>query len=86
MEKVKVEWGDIFYSNEMYREFGIDSLVDAMLAEESELKPFFDSRNIEDDYKFREYVDLYGKLNGLEKYAVLSAHGSSNGEWTYYLD
>jgi len=35
--------------------------------------------------KFKDYIELYGRLNGLEKIAIFALHGSSDGrEWIYF--
>jgi hypothetical protein len=33
--------------------------------------------------KIREYTQLYGKLRGLERDAILDAYGNGDGEWVY---
>jgi hypothetical protein len=33
---------------------------------------------------FKKYIDLYGNINNLDKYAMLSGHGYYNKDWFYY--
>ncbi|MBI4983599.1 hypothetical protein HZC32_03060 [Candidatus Woesearchaeota archaeon] len=34
--------------------------------------------------EYREYIDLYGKIHGLDRYALLAADGDTNGKWVYF--
>ena len=69
-----------------------DFYVDAqILREDSEgvsVRNFFEYWTrflFKDTPKFKEYLDNYGNINGLNKYALLCIHGASNNGW-FYID
>lgn len=64
-----------------------DNVRDWLIENSSDAQNFFDGRLrllFDSQPKYKEFVDLYGKLNQLERYALLVAHGDSNGKWKYY--
>ncbi|MBU1111732.1 MAG: hypothetical protein ABIG93_04530 [archaeon] len=77
MKKFEFEQGDMYISEERLIE-GLD--VDGIESHlEKRLDELFYSRPL-----FREYIDLYGRLNNLPKMALLEAHGDTNGDWVFY--
>jgi hypothetical protein len=89
MKKVDFPDGDLYVSsqkyNELYSDCGFNNLNDKRFEGYLEgfwfdaLERIFRSRN-----SFKEYIQIYGNLNGLDRIAVLSAHGcEKNGKWVY---
>lgn len=91
MRKHKIEQGDYFVSDDFLR-----TLKEEMQLVEETPKKELNSQeicqifaeaalsSISEDLAIREYQKLYGKLIGLEKIAILNAHGDvSEGNWVY---
>ncbi|MBT3405966.1 hypothetical protein HN419_02245 [Candidatus Woesearchaeota archaeon] len=57
----------------------LESIADAQTFLDEKLNQFFGNTP-----EYREYIDLYGLVHGLEKYALLAAHADTNGEWVYF--
>lgn len=81
MKKIKLEQADVYVSDDIHKELGFNELKDTESFYESKLKKFFEGENLTLDFK--EYIDLYGKLNKLERLAMLHAHGNTDGNWIY---
>ena len=81
MKKITLEQADFFISDEIFEEDDFSKQDYAKYHYGSIFKKFFQDTNMGSDFK--EYIDLYGKLNGLERYAFLYAHGSTNKSWIY---
>jgi len=71
---------DLFYSDEIKRDFELDSemyldcLIDSILTNFLKREP-----------KYKKLVDLYSKKHNLSRKAILSAHGDSIiSKWYYY--
>ncbi|MDA1196982.1 MAG: hypothetical protein O2779_03400 [Nanoarchaeota archaeon] len=80
MRKVELEQGDLYIPIERARdEFSIETNSDAQAFLDDKLNQFFGNRP-----EYREYIDLYGNINGLDRYALLVAHGETNGKWAYH--
>jgi len=75
MKKFTLKQGDLYYGND---EIGksLKGIYDAQVFFDSVLINF-----LRDRPKFKEYIDLYGKIHGLDRYAFLAAHGYTNGKW-----
>lgn len=72
MKKIKTEIADVFLSDS-----DVDGGIDFFIA--SHLNIIF-----KDKANYREYCDLYARLNGLKPYALIVAHGDTvKGRWVY---
>jgi hypothetical protein len=69
--------GDL-YLGDHERGDRLESTNDAQDFLDEKLDQFFGNA-----HEYRAYIDLYGRVHGLEKYALLAAHGDTNGEWVY---
>jgi len=71
--------GDIFSSEEMFKRHIVgDPTLDVNKYADWILKRVFKSFP-----EAKEYISVWGKVNSLSGLAILDAHGSSNGKWTY---
>ena len=87
MKKYSISQGDLYAGDHELIEFAekIDPL--SSLTIEQQFQELADSY-LEDIFKGREdferYIKLFGKINHLNDYAILFAHGGEvNGNWTY---
>ncbi len=76
MRKFNFKEGDMYISQQIIKELGARITKDYL---EWGLDNLLGSRPY-----FREYIDLYGRLNNLPKFALLEAHGNTNGDWVFY--
>jgi hypothetical protein len=76
MKKFELEQGDLFISKQRINERFIAGPDNHL---EERLDQFFADRP-----SFREYIDLYGRLNKLPRIALLEAHGYTNGDWVFH--
>jgi len=78
MRKFELEQGYLYFGDHKIGEFMKDT-DDAQDFLDTKLNQFFGSRP-----EYREYIDLYGKIYGLDRYALLAAYGDTNGKWVYF--
>ena len=78
MRKFTLGQGDL-YLGDHERCDCLESITDAQYFLDEKLDQFFGSTP-----EYREYIDLYGQVHDLEKYALLVAHADTNGEWVYF--
>ena len=83
MKLFQLEQGDMYFGDHELREMiGIGTdLTPPQDFLDDRIKQFFEDRE-----KFKEYIDIYGKIHGLNKYGILLAHGDTNGKWVYFDD
>lgn len=79
MKRFNSDLADLFISKEEVKDYGIKTPSDAKEFMDEKIDQFFYGKD-----SFREYCGLYAKLAGLKPYAILAAHGSTNGEWIYF--
>lgn len=82
MQTIKTPQADLHVSDDILREYHFE-LGDEQGVKDQliwEFLNFFD-KNLLDSFK--QYLDLYGKINSLSVYAMLYAYGHSNGKWVY---
>lgn len=78
MKKHQFEEGDLHVSPDFAEDFSINSLAEA--------RDYFNyslALILMDKPKYGEFIYLYGKSNGLERDAMLAAHGEDEDEWVY---
>ncbi len=80
MDKFELREGDLYLGDHEMHEILDDSSVFSSRQRymDTLLENFFRGR---EDY--RRFIDLYGRVNGLERCALLEAHGNTNGDWVY---
>jgi len=78
MRKFELEQGDLYFGNHEIGE-SLEDIDDAQDFLDTKLDQFFGNRP-----EYREYIDLYGKIHGLDRYALLAAHADTNGKWVYF--
>ena len=77
MRKFTLKQGDLYLGNHEIWQL-LQGISDAQNFLDKKLNQFFENRP-----KYREYIDLYGKIHSLDKYALLVAHSDINGKWVY---
>ena len=70
---------DLFISREEAEDNKVRNQSDAEKFIDEKIDQFFYGKET-----FREYCELYAKLERLKPYAILATHGSTNGEWIYF--
>ena len=78
MDKFILNDGDLYFGDHELKESLKDD-YDSQDHMDEILESFFSGRG---DY--RRFIDLCGQVNGLERFALLEAHGDTNGDWVYY--
>lgn len=78
MRRFNSDLADLFISKEEAKDYGIRNQSDAEEFIDEKIDQFFYGKD-----SFREYCELYARLTGLKPYAILAAHGNTNGEWVY---
>jgi hypothetical protein len=79
MRKFILKQGDLYVSSEIIQEFWIKDRKDFQGFFDDQLDLLFDNH-----LGCKLFIDLYGKLKKLERYAMLCAHGDDAGKWVYY--
>lgn len=80
MKKFELKQGDLYFGDHEIGEFLAD-ISDAQYFFDSTLDQFFENR-----LEYREYIEIYGKKQGLDRYALLTAHGDAIDKWVYFDD
>lgn len=83
MKKFELKQGDLYAGDheicKTFEDKNLPNFFKQVFLDEK-IDQFFQSNP-----KFKEYIDLYGKINNLSRYALLAAHGDDNrGRWVYY--
>tara|TARA_Y100000310_G_C20571038_1_gene758046 strand:+ start:703 stop:1224 length:522 start_codon:yes stop_codon:yes gene_type:complete len=81
MQTFYLDEGDLYITDDIAKELGVNTVDEAEDELERSLKLLLQERP-----KFREFIDVYGQVNGLAGLAVLSAHGLANDSsstWKY---
>ncbi len=78
MRKFELKQGDLYFGDHEIGE-SLEDTSDAQDFLDNKLNQFFGNRP-----EYREYIDLYGKIHGLDRYALLAAHADTNGRWVYF--
>lgn len=84
MRQLKLREGDLYISEDYFKEL-TDGLVDPENG--LDLRIMFSihlDRILRGKQNFKDYIDAYGRIKGLERCALIAAHGGdSNGKWNY---
>ncbi len=86
MKTFQLTQGDLYISDDCLKElFKVDkeSGYQHYKSAEDVLRDRLDLI-LEERPKFQEYLDLYKKQSGLDKFALLEAHGDSGAKWLYF--
>ncbi len=78
MKTFTFKLGKLYLSQDLYDYYRGDHYLDLDSILEEKEESFSELLS-----NFNEYVMLYGQKYGLKDYAVLDAHGQSNGRWVY---
>ncbi len=70
---------DLFISEDEFKEEVLEKKQEEGDLIEETIHQFFYHRK-----EFQEYCELHAKSAGLKPYAILAAHGDTNGEWVYF--
>lgn len=88
MKPYNLRIGDVWVSEEIFERDFVSKGLDTDDVAKKVLSQDIDSYLEGQDPEYIEYAGLYGRLNGLNKLAMLFAHGDSRGnlknrKWTY---
>ncbi len=91
MKQYNLRIGDVWISEEIFKRDFVSKGLDADDVARRVLSQDIDSYLKNQNSNYIEYMGLYGRLKGLNKLAMLFAHGSFKGdlknrEWTYSDD
>jgi len=85
MKKFNFPEGDYYLANDRYKESEIPLCKDTSIAAESFFKWNLEKAFSKGDALFKDYIELYARRKGLERTALLEAHGGvSDNRWTYW--
>ena len=80
MKKIITHLADVYVSDEIYEKANNSPGSNAEKEHRDAIEELYRKPGFQ---KIRECSGLYGKLKGLERDAILEAHGISNGKWKY---
>ena len=78
MNKFELREGDLYFGDHGIGR-SLEDTGDAQDFLDTKLNQFFGN-----GLEYKEYIDLYGKIHGLDRYALLAAHGDTNDKWVYF--
>ncbi len=78
MRQFTLRQGDLYFG---------DHEIGGLLKNTSDAQEFLDKtlcQILGERPEYKEYIDLYGQIHRLERYASLAAHGDTSGKWVYF--